>query len=104
MKKIPARNHHNDITIDRARLVVECAPNYDHDTLIAYVRDALQDAFDEGKRAGHVEARETNLRAMLAFYEGNAATAAGRGNEIRNELNELLDSLGKSRVFPPLTK
>lgn len=101
MTKIPARNHHRDITIDRARLVVEGAPNYDRDTLIAYVRDSLQDAFDEGKRVGAVEAREALLRRELAFYEGNAARASGDANAIRNELNELLESLGKSRVWPP---
>lgn len=101
MKKVPARNHNRDMTIERAKLVVENAPNYDRDVLIAYVRDALQDACDEGKRLGAMEARETLLRSELAFHEGNATRAIGDANATRNELNELLKSLGKSHVFPP---
>ena len=96
MKNPPSRNHNREMTFERAKAIVEGAPNYDHDVLIAWVRDALQDAYDEGKRAGAIEARETLLRSELAFHEGIRDRAAGSANATRNELNELLRSLGKT--------
>lgn len=71
------------------------------DAIAAHVQRYLRDAYEQGKRTGATEARETLLRSELAFHEGNAARAAGSANEVRNELNELLEALGKSRVFPP---
>lgn len=89
------------ITTERAKLVVENGPGFDRDLLIAYVQRALQSAFDEGVQLGRIEERESALRTILAFQEGNEQRARGAANSARNDLNAVLDALGKPRVLPP---
>lgn len=96
------RNPKNPIPYERAHAVVTGAPGQlGQAAIIEHVLQALRSAYDDGKRDGACEARETMLRSQLAFYEGNAQRSAGSANEVRNELNELLDAMGKTRVVPP---
>ena len=84
-----------------ARVLVENAPNLGRDALVDYVARQLEGFAQEQRRVGALEARETMLRSQLALHEGLAARATGDANATRNELNELLESLGKSRVWAP---
>ncbi len=88
-------NQTSPITKALAALVVEKAPGYDRELLIEHVRKALQSAYEDGKRDGALEARETLLRSEVAFWDGIEARARGSGTERRNELNELLRAMGK---------
>jgi hypothetical protein len=83
------------VTIERAKLVVEKAPGFSRDLLVDHVRDALASAYDDGKRAGELAARETMIRSQIAFWEGVASQAKAATVERAKELRELLAALGK---------
>ena len=92
----------NPITRKRAQEIVEAAPGgYGPEAVAIYLEPKLREIYDEGKRDGALEARETLARSELAFWEGVEAQARGRANEARNELNGILEALGKDRVWAP---
>lgn len=97
--KAYSRNVNKQITIARAKATVENAPNYDRDTLIAHVRDALQDAYDEGKRAAGPEAREASLRLELAYARGAQQAASTRVTTLELELRDHTQVMGKTTVI-----
>ena len=93
------------ITRKRAQEIVDAAPGgYGAEAVAIYLEPKLQEIYDEGKRDGALAERETVARSQLAFWEGVEAQARGRANEARNELNEILDALGKCRVWAPEVK
>jgi hypothetical protein len=84
------------ITRERAAGVVENAPAaLGRDHIVDHVHRALVDVFEEGRRTGELEARETTTRTMVAFWEGVELQARGRATEARKDLEALLLALGK---------
>ena len=85
------------ITRAHAAGVVENAPaQLGRDYIIDHVHKALAEAYEAGRLTGAVEARETNTRTLLAFWEGVEMQARGRATEIHKDLAALLESLGKT--------
>lgn len=59
------------ITRDHAAGVVKSAPGQlGQEYIIDHVHKALAEAYEKGRSAGGLEARETILRSELAFWEG----------------------------------
>lgn len=84
------------VTRDHAATIVKSAPGQlGQEYIIDHVHKALAEAYENGRRAGELEARETTTRTLLAFWEGVEMQARGRATEIRKDLAELLRALGK---------